>query len=62
MVQVDPRVRSSLFGLIGIILGASWVLYGIVGIEDRTFLAILLVLTILLPSIVTFGLRNRPPA
>jgi hypothetical protein len=62
MVEVDPRVRSSLFGLLGVILGAGWVLYGIVGNGDRTFLAIWIVLTILLPSIVTFGLRSRPPA
>jgi hypothetical protein len=62
MVEVDPRTRSSLYGLIGVLLGAGWIAYGIVGNENRTFLVIMILLTVLLPSIVTFVLRSRKPA
>lgn len=60
MIEVDPGVRSSLLGLTGIVLGAGWVAYGVIGNGNRVFLTIMLVLTILLGSGVIFFVRKRP--
>ena len=59
MIEVDPRLRSSLIGLVAIILGAGWVAYGLLGDGNRVFLTIMLVLTILLGSGVIFFVRGR---
>jgi hypothetical protein len=60
MIEVDPRVRSSLWGLFGIVLGAGWVAYGLVGNGSRAFLTILVVSSIVLVGVATFVLRSRP--
>jgi len=59
MIEVDPRTRSSLYGLIGIILAAGWVAYGTLG-GGQVFLTIMLVLTIVLGGVATFLFRSRP--
>ena len=59
MIEVDPRTRSSLYGLFGIILGAGWVAYGLAGNGSRTFLTVMVVLSMLLVGIATFVLRSR---
>jgi hypothetical protein len=47
-------------GLCGIIIGAAWIAYGILGDGNKIFLTIVLILTILLGSGVVFFLRSRP--
>ena len=59
MIEVDPRIRSSLIGLMAIIIGAGWVAYGLLGDGNKVFLTIMLVLTILLGSGVIFFVRGR---
>lgn len=59
MIEVDPRTRSAMMGLAVIILGGGWVAYGILGDGNRTFLAIMLILTILLGAGVAFIVRSR---
>lgn len=59
MIEVDPRTRSSIMGLIAIILGAGWVSYGLLGNGNQVFLTIMLVATILLGSGAVFFLRSR---
>ena len=61
MIEVDPRVRSSLWGLIGIVLGAGWVAYGLAGNGSRVFLTVMVVLSIVLVGLATFVLRSRKP-
>jgi hypothetical protein len=62
MIEVDPRTRSSLWGLFGVILGAGWVAYGMVGDGSRIFLTIMVVLSILLVGVATFVLRSSKPS
>jgi hypothetical protein len=59
MIEVDPRTRSSLYGLFGIILGAGWVAYGLAGNGSRIFLTVMVVLSMVLVGIATFVLRSR---
>jgi phage-related minor tail protein len=59
MIEVDPRTRSALYGLIGVVLAAGWVAYGVLG-GGQVFLAIMLVLTIVLGGVATFVVRVRP--
>jgi hypothetical protein len=46
-------------GLAVIILGAGWVAYGILADGNRTFLAIMLILTIVLGAGAAFLVRSR---
>jgi hypothetical protein len=62
VVEVDPRTRSALWGLIGVILGAGWVAFGLLGDGSRVFLTIMIVLSMVLAGIATFGLRSRRSA
>jgi hypothetical protein len=62
VIEVDPRTRSALWGLIGVILGAGWVAYGMLGNGSQVFLTIMVVLSIVLAGLATFGLRSRKPA
>jgi hypothetical protein len=59
MIEVDGRTRSSLYGLVGVLLGAGWIAYGIIGNNSKTFLVIMIILTVVLPSLITFVLRAR---
>jgi hypothetical protein len=59
MIEVDPRTRSAIMGLAVIILGAGWVAYGILADGNRTFLAIMLILTIVLGAGAAFLVRSR---
>jgi hypothetical protein len=59
MIEVDPRIRSSLIGLVAIIIGAGWVAYGLLGNGNKVFLTIMLLFTILLGSGVIFFVRGR---
>lgn len=61
MIEVDPRTRSALWGLFGVLLGAGWVAYGIVGAENQVFLAVMVVLSIVLAGVATFVVRVRKP-
>ena len=60
VIQVDPQTRFAIMGLSVIILGAGWVAYGILADGNRTFLAIMLILTILLGAGAAFLVRSRP--
>jgi hypothetical protein len=59
MIQVDPRTRSALWGLIGVVLAAGWVAYGTLGGGNQVFLTVMLVLTIVLAGVATFLVRVR---
>jgi hypothetical protein len=66
MIEVDGRTPPSLFGLLGVFLGAGSILDGVTGNSNRTFLVIMILLTVLLPSTVRaaepeIGLRFLPP-
>ena len=59
MIEVDPRTRSSLYGLIGVLLAAGWVAYGMLGNENQVFLTVMVNLSIVSGALVTFLLRSR---
>jgi hypothetical protein len=61
MIEVDPRTRSALWGLVGVVLAAGWVAYGMLGDGNQVFLTAMLVLTIILGGVVTFVVRVRIP-
>ena len=47
MLQVNPQTRSAIAGLIVIVLGGGWAAYGLLG-GDKTFLTIMVILSIVL--------------
>jgi apolipoprotein N-acyltransferase len=59
MVEVDPRTRSTIWGLVVIILGAGWVAYGFLGNGNTVFLAIMVILSIVLGAGAAFFVRTR---
>jgi hypothetical protein len=59
MIEVDPRTRSAIWGMVAVILGAGWVAYGFLGNGNTVFLAIMVILTILLGGVATFVFRTR---
>ena len=59
MIEVDPRTRSAIWGIVGVILAAGWVAYGLLGDENSVFLAIMVILTIILGGLATFVFRAR---
>lgn len=61
MIQVDPRTRSALWGLFGVVVGAGWLAYGILGHGNRVFPTVVLILTIVLSGVATFLVRVRTP-
>lgn len=61
MIEVDPRTRNALRGLIGVVLAAGWVTYGVLGESSQVFLAVMLALTIVLGGVGTFLVRVRMP-
>ena len=62
MIEVDPRTRSSLYGLIGVLLAAGWVAYGMLGDGNQVFLTVMVLLSIVSGALVTFLLRPRRPS
>jgi hypothetical protein len=58
MIEVDPRTRSAIWGLIAIILAAGWAAFGLLG-GGQVFLTIMVVLSILLVGVATFLVRTR---
>lgn len=60
MLQVDPRTRSAIGGLIVIVLGGGWAAYGLLG-GNKVFLTIMVVLSILLVggSVALLGPRRQ---
>jgi hypothetical protein len=61
MIQVDPRTRSAMWGLFGVVLAAGWVAYGMLGNGSQVFLTVMLILTIVLGGVATFLVRVRTP-
>lgn len=59
MIQVDGRTRSSIFGLIGLVLAAGWVAYGMLGNGNQVFLAVMVILTMVLGAGAALLLRSR---
>lgn len=58
MIQVDPRTRTSIWGLVAVVLAAGWVAYGILG-GGQVFLVVMVVLSILLGGAALFLVRTR---
>jgi hypothetical protein len=61
MIEVDPRTRSALWGLIGVVLAAGWVAFAMLGEGNQVFLTVMLILSIVLSSVATFVFRVRMP-
>ena len=59
MIQVDGRTRSSIYGLIGLVLAAGWVAFGMLGNGNQVFLTIMVILTMVLGAGAALLLRNR---
>ena len=59
MIQVDGRTRSSIWGLIGLVLAAGWVAYGMLGNGNQVFLTIMVILTMVLGAGAALLLRSR---
>ena len=60
MFQVDPRMHSSICGVIIVIVLAGWAAYGVLG-GGQIFLAVMLVLSILLVGGAFALVRKRTP-
>ena len=60
MFQVDPRMHSSIWGVIIAIVLAGWAAYGILG-GGQIFLAVMAVLSILLVGGTAALVRKRTP-
>jgi hypothetical protein len=58
MIQVDPRTRTSIWGLVAVVLAAGWVAYGILG-GGQVFLVVMVVLSILLGGAAVFLVQTR---
>ncbi len=61
MIEVDPRTRGAIFGLVAILLAAGWAAYGILS-GGQVFLAIMVVLSILLVGGAAVLMRVRKSA
>jgi hypothetical protein len=61
MIEVEPRTRGALWGLVGAVLAAGWATYGITG-GSTTSLAIMVAATIILGAVATFLVRVRQPS
>jgi uncharacterized membrane protein HdeD (DUF308 family) len=61
MIEVDPRTRSALWGMIGVVLGAGWIAFAMLGDGNQVFLTVMLILSILLSGVATFVFRVRMP-
>jgi hypothetical protein len=63
MIEVDPRTRSSIWGLVAVLLGAGWAAYSISGGagNPQVFLTVMVVLSILLAGGVAALVRKRTP-
>jgi hypothetical protein len=58
VIEVDPRTRSSLYGLFAVILAAGWAAYGLLNL-GQVGLTVMVVLSILLIGVATFLVRPR---
>jgi len=59
MIQADGRTRSSIYGLIGLVLAAGWVAFGMLGNGNQVFLTVMVILTMVLGAGAALLLRNR---
>ena len=59
MIQLKPQTIGSIWGLIGVLLAAGWVAYGMAGHGDTTFLTIMTVATVVLGGGAAVLLRSQ---
>ena len=62
MIEVDPRTRSSLYALVGVLLAAGWIAYGMLGNGNQVFLTVMVLLSVVSGALITFLLRSRRPS
>lgn len=59
MIQVDRQTRSTIMGLVVILLASGWIAFGLLGHGNIVFLTIMLILTIVLGSGAIFFVQRR---
>ncbi len=62
MISIERRAYRVMWALIGLLLAAGWVVYGMAASGNRTFLIVMVVLSILLAGGAAILLRPRPGA
>jgi hypothetical protein len=59
MIQVNAQAYGAIWAFVGILIGAGWAAFGIVGGENQIFLAIMVVITMVLGGGTAVLLRRR---
>jgi hypothetical protein len=60
MIRVDGRTFASVLAFIGVLLGAGWVAYGMLGNGDQVFMTIMIVATIVLAGGAAVLMKTKP--
>jgi hypothetical protein len=59
MIQVSTQAYRAIWAFMGILIGAGWAAFGIVGGENQVFLAIMVVISMVLGGGTAVLLRRR---